>query len=175
MRINSETIVTSSGIIRNRSKPRTGVVNANSLYSELIDDCFNCGIDLTWESFKDERLAELTRENPELDENEIQDLFDNDSGMECDSYVFLYGAWVKNDVGQYEIDKSGASGSFALEYNTENGIVCVEWSLETTECNNTSPCYVMSDGSGPCGDLDTKGTSVIAYTLPVEMFAKETE
>jgi hypothetical protein len=168
--LNHDTLVTSSGIIKNRFKPRTGIVSAHSLYSELFGDCLNRGIDLTWESYKDERLAELTRENPDLDETEIQDLFDNDSGMECDSHVFLYGAWVKNDIGQYEIDKTGASGSFALEYNTETGIVCVEWSTETMLCGNTGPCYVMSDGSGPCGDLNSEGDTVTAYTLPDDMF-----
>ena len=172
MQLNKDTLVTSSGVIRNRFKPRTGIVNAHSLYPELLEDCLNRGIDLTWESYKDDRLAELTSENPNLDETEINDLFDNDC-IELDSRVFLYGAWVKNDVGQYEIDKTGASGSFALEYNTESGIVCVEWSLETTPCRNTSPCYVMSDGSGPCGDLDTEGDAVVAYTLPSDMFSKD--
>jgi len=176
MYINSETIVTSSGVIRNRSKPRSGIVNARSLYSELIDDCFNRGIDLSYESWRDEVMARLVAENPDLDDDAIDDLFtiENDD-IELESRTFLLGAWVKNSQGQYEIDRTGKHGSYALEYDTENGIVCVEWSILVTECGNTSPCYIMSDGSGPCGDLDTKGTSVIAYTLPVEMFAKETE
>ena len=170
--LNHDTLVTSSGIVKNRFKPRTGVVNANSLYPDLFEDCLNRGIDLTYDSYREDRLAELQADNPELDENEVQDLFDNDC-VELDSRVFLYGAWVKNDSGQYEIDRSGEHGSFALEYNTETGIVCVEWSLETTPCNNTSPCYVMSDGSGPCGDLDSEGNAVTAYTLPSDMFSKD--
>jgi hypothetical protein len=171
--LNRDTLVTSSGIVRNRSKPRTGIVSSNSLYGELFDDCINRGIDLTWETFREERMAELTLENPELDETEIQDLFENDSGMELDSHVFLLGAWVKNSQGMYEIDKTGASGSFALEYNTETGNVCVEWSIEIIKCGNTSPCYVMSDGSGPCGNLDSTGDAVTAYTLPDDMFRNE--
>lgn len=52
MRIDSETIVTSSGIIRNRSKPRVGIIGASALYAELYDDCITSGIDLTWEDFE---------------------------------------------------------------------------------------------------------------------------
>lgn len=47
----------------------------------------------------------------------------------------------------------------------------VEWSRHTTPCHHTSPCYVMADGSGPCGDLDTPGDSVVAFALPPELLA----
>lgn len=176
MRINNETIVTSSGVIRNRSKPRSGIVSARSLYSELIDDCFDRGIDLSYESWRDEVMTRLMTENPDLDDDAIDDLFtiENDT-IELESRTFLLGAWVKNSKGKYEIDRTGKHGSYALEYNTESEIVCVEWSTLTVECNNTSPCYVMADGSGPCGDLDTPGTNVIAYTLPSDMFRDDNE
>jgi len=170
----NQTLVTSSGIVRNRLIPRSGIVNASSLYSELFDDCINSGIDLSWESYREDTLAQLTRDNPDLDESAIDELFDAESQDICfESRVFLLGAWIKNSKGQYVIDKTGENGDYALEYNTETGIVCVEWSKDVTWCHNTSPCYVMSDGSGPCGDLDTKGSVVLAYTLPFEMFHKE--
>ena len=173
MLTNKNTLITSSGVIRNRFKPRTGIVSAYSLYSELFEDCVNRGIDLSFESYHEERIAELKDENPELDDSYIDELFERESDcLEFDSRVFLLGAWVKVD-GKYKIDRSGKHGDYALTYNTENGIVCVDWSLETTPCNNTSPCYVMSDGSGPCGDLDIEGDAVIAYTLPADMFSKD--
>ena len=171
--MNSETLVTSSGVIRNRSKPRVGIVSANSLYNELFEDCINNGIDLTWESFRDELAHEIDRNNPDLGADEKDELFEKESECaEFDSHTFLLGAWVKvND--RYEIDKSGKSGSYALVYDTGSNNVSVEWSTLTTQCNNTSPCYVMSDGSGPCGDLDSKGDAVTAYTLPANMFSDE--
>lgn len=163
----NDTLITSSGIIRNRSKPRVGIVNASSLYHELLDDCFANGIDLSYESYKDETMTQLMNDNPELDDFAIEELFETESqNLELDSRVFLLGAWVKNSEGQYEIDKTGENGSYALEYNLESGIVSVEWSQFVTEYRNTSPCYVMADGSGPCGNLDSPGNEVIAFTLP---------
>lgn len=170
----NDTLITSSGIIKNRFNPRSGVINANSLYDDFFQDCLNSGIDLTYESLRDETLGQIREENPELDDSELNDLVNESMEMvEFDFHVFLLGAWVKNTNGQYEIDKSGKSGKYALEYNTETGIVCVEWAQMTKWCSNTSQCYVMADGSGPCGDLDSSGTKVIAYTLPDEMLRSD--
>ena len=77
---------------------------------------------------------------------------------------------VKNTDGRYEIDRSK---TFAAVYSSYSGNVTVEYSKHTTLCHNTSPCYTMADGSGPCGDLDTKGDTVTAYTLPPEYFKNE--
>ena len=174
--ISSEILVTSSGIIKNRSKPRSGIVNASSLYRELFEDCMSHGIDLSWESYIDETLARLKSENPDMDDSDIDQLLCNEAEhVEFDSRVFLLGAWVKGKDGKYSIDKSGKNGDYALEYNTGSGIVSVEWSILTKPCQNTSPCYVMSDGSGPCGNLDRKGDEVIAFTLPGSMFFDENE
>jgi hypothetical protein len=170
----SDTLITSSGIIKNRYVPRVGVVNAGSLYNELFEDCINDGIDLTWESYKDETMTRLMNDNPDLDDFAIEELFETESDcVDFDSRTFLLGAWIKNENGNYVIDRSGKSGSYALEYNTGTDTVCVEWSQITKPCGNTSPCYVMADGTGPCGDLDTIGDTVIAYTLPEDMFYKE--
>lgn len=169
--MNNDTLITSSGIIRNRSIPRVGVVNASSLYDDLFQDCLNDGIDLSWESFIEETTERLKSENPYASETDIDAMLENETEcVEFDSRCFLLGAWVKDDNGQYFIDKTGKSGNFALTYNTETDIVCVEWSLYTMPCNNTSPCYQMADGSGPCGDLDSQGDAVTAYTLPADMF-----
>ena len=171
-----ETLITSSGIIRNRSLPRTGIVNANSLYDDLFQDCLNDGIDLTWEAYLDELQEQLKTDYPDADDAEFEELLQEASEqVEFESRAFLLGAWVKDEKGEYIIDKSGKHGNYALSYNTGSGNVAVEWSILTTSCNNTSPCYVMSDGSGPCGDLNTPGNSVIAYTLPADMFRKDNE
>lgn len=177
----NDTLVTSSGIVRNRSVPRVGVVSARRLYDDLFQDCLNRGIDLTYEDIKAETEREVRSEFVEASEESGQEFDDTDvdsevdkrlQDMEIESHYFLLGAWVENSEGGYEIDKSGKSGDYALTYNTESNTVCVEWSQYTTPCNNTSPCYTMADGSGPCGDLDAPGDAVIAYTLPKDMFHK---
>jgi len=166
---NINTLNTSSGIIKNRQSPRVGVISESSLSFDLFEECLNHGIDLTFESFRDDTLKNLRIQNPDLDDDGIDELFQSESDMaEFDSRSFLLGAWVLGSDGP-EIDKSGASGTYALTYDTGTGMVCVEWSTNTTYCHHTSPCYIMADGSGPCGDLDTKGNAVIAYTLPVDM------
>ncbi len=164
MRIDNETLITSSGIIRNKSKPRVGITNVNNLHDDFYQDCLNNGIDLTWEEYDDEMNRRI--ENAEISIDDAQD------EMECvefDSHTFLLGAWIKVD-GRYEIDRSGKSGSFALQYDTGSGYVSVEWSQVTKQCQNTSPCFVMANGDGPCGNLDSEGSEVIAYTLPVDFF-----
>ena len=164
--MNNDTLITSSGIIRNRSIARVGVVNASSLYDDLFQDCLNEGIDLVWEEYREELLARgLEEDTPEW--------YKETDNCSLETHNFLLGAWLEASNGEYYIDKSGQSGNFALTYNTETNIVCVEWSTLTTQCNNTSPCYVMADGSGPCGDLDTKGDAVTAYTLPADMFRSD--
>jgi hypothetical protein len=162
--MSNETLVTSSGVIRNRSIPRVGIINASSLYDDLFQDCLNEGIDLVWEEYREELLARgLEEDTPEW--------YKETDNCSLETHNFLLGAWIKDTNGQYSIDKSGKSGDYALSYNTETGIVCVEWSLYTMPCNNTSPCYVLSNGDGPCGDLDSPGDAVIAYTLPGDMFS----
>ena len=59
---------------------------------------------------------------------------------------------------------------FAAVYNSDSGNISVEFSQTTRSCHHTSPCYVMADGSGPCGNLDTPGNSVVAYDLPREFY-----
>lgn len=159
--------VTSAGVIRNEDKPRTGVVMAHSLASWFFDDQ-GSWIDLGYEEACLEARGEMKSEHPEADDDELDELvseamenFDPPYGT-----TYLIGGWVKVD-GRYEVDRES---EFAATYDTGSNIVCVEWSRHTTRCHHTSPCYTMADGSGPCGDLDTPGDSVVAYTLPGDYF-----
>ena len=166
--MNSETLVTSSGVIRNRSKPRVGIVSLNSLYCEFFDDFIVNGIDLTWESRIDELTDELRSQGKSDDE--IDDAIQNDSDYwESDGGEYLIGDWVKDDTGRYSVDKNGRHG-FSGHFSGDSQNISVEWSKHVKACDNTSPCYVMADGSGPCGNLDSKGDAVIAYSLPADMF-----
>jgi len=156
MKVN-DTIITSSGIIRNPLKPRTGIISQNSVSFEFLDEIVIHGIDLSHENY----IAELEAEGKTEDEIE----------EECYLYesletTYLYGDWLKVN-GKYEINHNGKYG-YAVTYSNDSGNICVEWSKDTKQCNNTSPCYVMSDGSGPCGDLNSVGTNVVAYCLPLD-------
>lgn len=88
----NETLVTTSGIVRNRSKPRVGIVNASSLYDDLFQDCLNDGIDLTWEEYKEDFISRIKSENPNKDESEIDELFERESqGMDFPFFGNLNG------------------------------------------------------------------------------------
>jgi len=176
------TLNTSSGIIRNRYKPRTGIVSANSLHSFVFDE-INQGIDITYEEWHSELEKEIRGEveaegKIDLDSQEFENEIETKLQYECDGYcndshTILFGnAWYKGEDGKYHIDKSK---EFAATYNSDSGNIAVEFSQLTKQCNNTSPCYVMSDGSGPCGDLDQDGDAVTAFTLPSEYFLNEGE
>ena len=139
--------------------------------SELLNpECVNelpydsDSIDLSYEEF----ISELQEQGKTEDEIEAElDCF------ECDSRTFLVGnAWFKGADGKYEIDKTK---EYAATYSGDSGNISIEWSKYTRKCNNTSPCYVMADGSGPCGDLDTPGDAVIAYDLPPEFYNERNE
>ena len=136
-------------------KPRCGIIGANSellntdyLY-DLID--INNMIDLSYES----SIKELTDEQIE----ELMDCFESGPN-------YLIGSWVKVD-GKYQVDYNG---EFSGTYNSDSNTVCIEYSKTTRETHHTSPCYIMADGSGQCGDLETSGDSVISYDLPKEYY-----
>lgn len=137
-------------------KIKTGVTQANNLNSFVFDD-ISSGIDLTFEEF----CHGLESENLIDDEKQARiDQYDNDNR------ITLFGDWIKID-GKYQPDKTK---QFAAVYDNETNIICVEWSKTVKQCAETSPCYVMSDGSGRCGDLDSEGDQVAAYSLPEEYF-----
>ena len=154
--------VTSAGIIRNEDAPRVGIVSANSLASWIYDE-IDQGIDIYFEEF----LEELAERGLDPDSMEWQREVDR---YENDSRVMLFGDWRLNpETERYEIDRNGSKG-FAAMFNSDSGNISVEFSKTLKRCMHTSPCYVMADGSGPCGDLDTEGDSVLAYSLPAEFF-----
>jgi hypothetical protein len=157
--------ITAAGIIRNKEQPRVGVTSMHNLASWAIDEIETNGIDLTWESFLDDLRERGINEDSEEWQREVD-------YAEFDSRTILFGDWAKDKSGKYSIDRNGPNG-FAAEYSSAWGNVTVEWSRDTKACHHTSPCYVMSDGSGPCGDLDTDGDSVVAYTLPADWFNKD--
>ena len=164
--MNSETLITSSGIIRNRSKPRCGIISAYSLHSSVFDDIHE-GIDLGWEDFVEDLRARGIEEDS-------QAWYKETDSFESNGQILFGDAWFKietgKDAGKYDIDKSK---NLAASYSRDSGNVCVEFSKHTKLTANTSPCYVMADGSGPCGDLDSPGDAVLAFTLPFEYFERE--
>ncbi len=160
----SKPIYTSSGIIRNADKPRVGVISLNSeLLNQDIDifgeEIIN-GIDLGYEEYRAE-LEASGKTDEEIDEEMYS--YRNDESH------YLFGDWIKNADGKYEINKTGKAG-YAATYSSYSGNICVEFSKTARRCNNTSPCYVMADGSGPCGNLDSEGDNVLAYDLPKEFY-----
>ena len=153
-------LITSCGVIKNREIPRVGVIAGNSeLLSDYIYDDIDQGIDLTYEEY----LLELEEQGKS--EQEIEEEMD----MACfDERIILFGdAWIKNNEGKYEIDKTKG---VAASYDSGSNIITVDWSKTTRKCHHTSPCYIMANGDGPCGNLDTKGDAVLAYDLPKDWY-----
>jgi hypothetical protein len=140
---------------------KVGIINANSdKLCEFIHDEINQGTDIIYEEF--------------LDDLEQQGISEEEIERQCDNYrndhvVILFGdAWVKVN-GRYEIDRTK---EFAATYNNDSNVIAVEWSKYTRNCAGTSPCYVMADGSGRCGDLDTDGETETAYDLPPDFYCQ---
>ena len=159
-------LITSSGILRNREKPRVGVISMNS---EMLDQDMvnglpfdNDSIDLSYDSY----IAEL------IEQGATEEAIEEASYCyESDCSTYLIGnAWFRNKDGKYEIDETK---DFAATYSSDSGNISVEWSKHTRQCHHTSPCFVMADGSGPCGNLDVKGDAVTAYDLPSEYYKTE--
>ena len=139
---------------------KVGVISCNNLESFIYDE-ISQGIDISFESYYNDLLDQnLTDEQIE----EQTDFYENDSS------TILIGDWKKNN-GRYEIDKNGTNG-FSATYR-EN-IICVEWSKTIKLCSHTSPCYVMANGTGLCGDLSTKG-SLKSYSLPIDFFKNDND
>jgi hypothetical protein len=155
-----KSVSTSSGIIRNPDIPRVGVIGLNSeKLHDWIHEVIHEGIDLT--------IEELILELQEAGKSE-EEIEEETQYYESDSTTYLIGdAWKKNEEGKYSIDKTK---SWAGVYRSDSGNITIEWSQFTRPCHHTSPCYIMADGSGPCGDLETPGNSVIAYDLPPEFY-----
>lgn len=154
--------ITSSGIIRNEEKPRVGITQANRLDPSVFDAIYD-GIDLRYEEF----LLSLKEDGIEEDSKAWYEATDRYQEEETE---YLFGdAWIKNEEGKYVIDDTK---DYAAVYSSATGSISVEFSKYTKRCHHTSPCYVMADGSGPCGDLDTEGDSVVAFTLHPDYFQK---
>lgn len=158
-------VYTSSGIIKNADSPRVGVIGQNSICSDFLDTIVAEGIDLGYELFRADIEVELNSDQSLSEDGREDKLNEALEFYQGDCSTYLYGDWRRDLNGKYSIDKAGRHG-YALTYNTDSGNLCVEYSKTTKLCHNTSPCYVMADGSGPCADLDSIGDTVIGYALP---------
>ena len=166
-------INTSSGMIKNEELPRAGVVSLNSLYDDFYQDVILNGIDIGWESAVDELRDSMPDATEDAIDEALQELGDN---WESSDSTYLIGDWVKDDSGKYSIDPTGPMG-FAGEFSSGSQNVTIEYSRTVTRCMHTSPCYVMADGSGPCGNLDqvdSNGT-VLAFDLPSDYRRDQSE
>jgi len=160
--------ITSAGIIRNEDQPRVGITSRAS--HDLIDEAITQGIDLGYESALAEFLEFHKLAGVEATEEKQQEWIDDFQS----EGPYLIGDWIKNAEGLYEIDRNGAQGfSASFSSGSFGDIVTVEWSKAVKRCQHTSPCFVMADGSGPCGDLDTPGDSVLAFALPDDCMQTE--
>jgi hypothetical protein len=139
-------------------KTKVGVISCNQLKSFIYDE-INQGIDITFEEFYDDLLDQG------LSEEEIEK---NTDRYEKDNSTILIGDWKKVNK-KYEIDKNGPNG-FSATYN--DNIICVEYSKDVKKRGLTSPCYVMADGSGPCGDLSLPG-DFDTFSLPGDFFGED--
>lgn len=142
-----------------------GVIGANSdqINQEAFQWEFQKAIDLTYELF----LQDL--EGQGLTEEEIE--IERDSYL-GDNSTYLLGDWKRLDNGQFVPDIKDTPDNYAAVFDTDSNIITVEHSKRIVECYHTSPCYMMRDGT-PCGDLDTQGNSVKAYSLPKELLTSE--
>jgi hypothetical protein len=180
----NNTIITPCGIIKNAHLPRVGVISANSeLLESFIYDEIDKGINISYESYMKEQEQEIRAgfmTDEEADDNDdrsltyrleqiVEERLEEFADMyESDNDTILFGdAWKKEEDGSYTIDRTK---EFAATYGRDHNEICVEWSKNTRKCHYTSPCYVMADGSGPCGNLDRDGDEILAYDLPSDFY-----
>src|ERR1035441_701090 len=100
MIMSANTIYTSSGVIRNPEKPRTGVMSQNSVGEWFFDELYSSGIDISLEEFSEDLVKQGKTED------EIQNEMD---GYYCEETQWLFGDWKKVN-GKYEIDHEGECG-----------------------------------------------------------------
>lgn len=131
------------GITVNSDKPITGVLSANAIAWEFVDDeiCLTCE-EVIADIESDESLSEDDKQN-ELD------------FIECDpSHDKIIGDWIKDENGQYAPDKTGEYAAIVRESTIQ-----VVWSKTLTRGALCSPCYPGQ------ADIPSDG-DYLAYTLP---------
>jgi hypothetical protein len=144
--------------MKNKNNPRVGVISANfdGLNPDVINDLYLNYIDLSFEEY-----ALEVENNDSLTEDEKErelEFYENDNA------TYLIGDWVKDPQGKYIPDEAGEFAGTIHE-----GIICVEYSKTTRKVGYTSLCFLMADGSGPCGHLEQDG-EVLAYDLPKDFY-----
>ena len=142
-----------------------GITNLNKLNDWVYEE-LNSGIDLAYLEAKEDAGIDTNDE-------EAEETF-NDQYESGDYSSVLFGDWIKGEDGLLSIDRNGKNG-FSAHYSNGAGYgtVSVLWSRTLKNCAKTSPCFVQSDGSGPCGDLDSEGDDRLAYSLPDDYFSSE--
>ena len=76
----------------------------------------------------------------------------------------LIGDWIEAENKEYKYEPA-PNGKFVAQYNGNTIVVFQsKWAVKCLRC---SPCYPR------CGDVDSRGESVIAYILPPEYLNEE--
>ena len=148
-----------------------GVISLNSL-ADWVNDEIHQGIDLGLESAVENLRAEYLEKHPDADEADIDEHVEKETEYwEFGDSEILIGDWIKID-GKYQVDRQGKQGFAAIYSNFCGDTVTVEWSKHTRRCAGTSPCFMVV-GGGTCGNLDSKGSSHLAYDLPTDWYRGE--
>jgi hypothetical protein len=122
-----------------------GVIHQNNIDMDWLNDEINRGINITC--------------------LECDCRIDGEVCEECQTehFEFLIGAWYMVD-GKYQPDCENKNEEFAASYFEEDGYIIVHWSVHTSKCLFCSPCFYG------CGDLDSPGNEVTAFSLPPDAF-----
>lgn len=153
-------------------KPRVGIISQNSLASWIHDSSY---INVSEESRYAEARAELIAAGHDEGSDAFLDGMQeySDSADDSDGDTVLVGDWARDAEGRYVPDTAGIRG-YAIVLNHYSNIASVEWSRTIIGARDTSPCYRMADGSGPCGDLDALADDGYpTYDVPSDMREKK--
>jgi len=122
-------------------KPMTGVINANVVESDIIDDIFNNGVDLDYEAYIAEHGEEAAKD------------------YESEGPTMLLG-FQKNDEGLWDVDENA---EYSLKYNGDYATIQVVHSKYVKSCcRGCSPCYPGQ------ADLESNDGILDAYSLKKE-------
>lgn len=143
-----------------------GVINANSLDSDILDTMYTHGTDLSYEQAKKDIVADIvkTMSNYTSDRHlerlmdTIEELTDNVL-EECESH------------GPYEFEYEGVKGLYSTESNT----VMIFESPVVVSALACSPCYPNAADLDNVVDYGSNGYNVItyAYGVPLDWLYKE--
>jgi hypothetical protein len=136
------------------SEPITGVISANNIAWECIDNeiCITC----------EEIIADIENDGT-LDDDEK---WDESCNIECDDHEKLIGDWLKDDEGLYYPDEHGEFAAIV----TSSTFSCVQvvWSKWIAKNKRLcSPCFPNQ------ADLDSENGKFTCYALPKDLVSYE--